>query len=95
MLLTDLAKFESVSQKLQLSMGITLCDVRILFDKLLSGFNDIDSCSTHLRADANIVQSPQFENGIVKMLDGREIKMLTSEKKALPRFATQPQTSVA
>ena len=53
-------KFESVTKKIQ-NPEITMKDVRILFDCLIS---DFPSMASYISPDANIAHSPDFENGI-------------------------------
>lgn len=75
-LMTHLKKFQSVTLKLQ-EEAITLHDVRILFDKLVI---DYPAMETHLSSTANIVQSPSFESGVVKIIAGMEDTLDIFEK---------------
>lgn len=67
----DLAKFNAVSLLLQKRDGsINLSDVRALFDKLIRDFGA--DFKQYLAKDAEIVCSPQFEDAIVKAIEGLE-----------------------
>ena len=60
------ANLKSVTLALQRS-NIDLHDARILFDSLLEDY-DNEVFQKYLEADANIVHSPNFERGVVKIL---------------------------
>ena len=86
-LVNDFKKFESVSKKLQ-SGGANRLDLkkaRILFDGLINDFGTKYALS-HLRNDSKIVTNPEFENGIIKILDCREHDLNREEKEACSIF---------
>ena len=61
-----LKDFESVNKALQ-GDGISLLSARILFDSLILSYPEMES---YLKADAEIVYSPDFERAAVKYLNG-------------------------
>ena len=86
-LVSNLKKFESVSKTLQ-GAGpnrLDLLQVRTLFDKLIADFGELYPL-THIRRDASIINNPDFENGILKILDGREAAMTRAEEIACAIF---------
>lgn len=87
-LLSDLEKFLSVSKKLQ---SVSMRDARFLFDKLLDEFKEEGSCVKHLSVGADVITDPDFENGIVKVQNGRENELSIVEKKLMTRFLRAPQ----
>ena len=66
-LIENCANLKSVTLALQRS-NIDLHDAGILFDSLLED-NDNEVFQKYLEADANIVHSPNFEGGIVQILN--------------------------
>ncbi len=90
-LVSNLKKFESVSKTMQ-GAGpnrLNLLQVRTLFDKLVADFGEKYPL-THIRRDATIINNPNFENGILKILDGREDEMTRAEKSACAIFLKDP-----
>ena len=86
-LVSNLKKFESVSKTLQ-GAGpnrLDLLQVRTLFDKLVADFGG-QYPLTHIRRDATIINNLNFENGILKILDGREAAMTRVEEIACEIF---------
>ena len=80
LLAKELTKFHSISLLLQKKDGtISLADVRDLFDGLIQDFGH--EFRHYLAPDSEIVNNPDFENGIVKVLKGSAIS--TMEKIAL------------
>ena len=59
-----------------------LKQVRSLFDEVL----ELHPEMTRLRPDAKLVQAPDFENAIVKVLDGEESTLTDQEKEKLSAF---------
>ena len=97
-LLTHLKIFESVSKALQ-SGGTerkTLADARVLFDGLIKYVEEIDrndpfygASIDHLKTNHEIVNNPDFENGIIKIQNGQE-NALTREEKSAVRIFLKP-----
>jgi hypothetical protein len=85
-LLEHLKKLDSVSKVLQ-DNEINMANVRVLFDQVV---DDYPVMSSHLRASAKIVQSPDFEGALVKIVNGG--KLTTSEARAMSRFEVDPDT---
>ena len=75
-LLKDLDEFEKITKQLQNS-DTNLSDVRAIFDAAIEQYPSLDF---YLKADAQIVHSPSFESGIVKLLDD-EVEQLTEMEK--------------
>ena len=78
-LLQNLKKFESVNRKLQ-EEKINMLKVRVLFDSLV---NDFPSTESALSAQADIVESKDFENAIVKCIRGEEHALSIREKESI------------
>ncbi|POM57552.1 Hypothetical protein PHPALM_37916, partial [Phytophthora palmivora] len=81
-LLTQLADVESVSKKLQ-TEDLTLLDARDLLDGLMEiqpSFNN------YLAPRADIVHSPDFGSGAVKVLGGQSKRLPRAERTALQPF---------
>jgi hypothetical protein len=74
--LKDLEEFEKITKQLQNSDTI-LSDVRAIFDAAIEQY---PSLNFYLEADAQIVHSPSFESGIVKLLDD-EVDQLTERER--------------
>lgn len=83
----DLKEFESATKDLQDSKR-TLLEVRAIFDILLEKY---PSMFYYISSDSNFVQSPLFENGIVKVLSERYDEISLEEKALLEPFL-QPNT---
>ena len=69
--------FESVNKKLQ-EETISLLYVRKLFDGLI---NEYPIASTYLDKNVSIIHNKEFENLIVKMIDGDIDDLNHTEKK--------------
>jgi hypothetical protein len=92
-LVEALSMFESVSKSLQCggTERKTLSQCRTLFDGLIDTFERYPDrrlrCRLdHLRPDADIVNDPYFESGIVKIQEGRERSLCRNEKHAVRAF---------
>ena len=70
---------ESINKKLQAD-DTTLADVRALFDHVIDSF---PTATPRLQPDANIVHSPDFESGLVKLQLGNNNALSRSERIAL------------
>ncbi|KAL4123790.1 hypothetical protein PRIC2_009636 [Phytophthora ramorum] len=81
-LLNDLKKIESVSKGLQAD-NVSLLDVRVWFDGLIAIKSHY---ATYLGPRANIVHSPDFESGCVRVLEGKASRLTRGEKSALRSF---------
>ncbi|KAL4146796.1 hypothetical protein PRNP1_009828 [Phytophthora ramorum] len=81
-LLNDLKKIESVSKALQAD-NVSLLDVRVWFDGLIAIKSHY---ATYLGPRANIVHSPDFESGCVRVLEGKASRLTRGEKSALRSF---------
>eukprot|EP00834_Sanchytrium_tribonematis_P004403 NODE_214_length_12495_cov_0.543078.p7 type:complete len:121 gc:universal NODE_214_length_12495_cov_0.543078:10153-9791(-) len=62
---------------------LTLSDVSALFDGIIALY---PSMISHLSPSSEIVQSPIFENAVVKVLDNEEHKLSYEEKLVLKPF---------
>jgi len=72
-LMIQLKEFESVTKALQCD-ELDIAEARALFDGIIEKY---PSTKKYLSSDSKIIHSPNFENGIVKILNS-EIKGLTS-----------------
>lgn len=90
-LLEDLDSLQLATQRLQ-SEALTLSSVRGIFDEILV---DFPSLRSRLGPDACIVESPTFEAAVVKVQNGSERCLTSSERSALTHAARieaeQPQ----
>lgn len=77
--MTHFSRFQSITVNLQAD-EITLSQVRFYFESICEDYPDM---LTHLSPTANIVQSPIFEQGLCKILDGREQSLSPTEKQAV------------
>ena len=86
-LVEELQKFESCSKILQngSNQRLNLLDARNLFDGLVEDFGTKYPLS-HLRKDSTIIENPDFEKGVVKILDGRENELTRAEEIAVSIF---------
>ncbi|EGZ29153.1 hypothetical protein PHYSODRAFT_246329 [Phytophthora sojae] len=85
-LLGELKDVESVSKALQ-GADANLLDVRVWFDGLIAAK---PSYARYLAPRADIVHSPDFEAGCVKVLKGQAKRLTRVEKAALERFLAAP-----
>ncbi|GMF41646.1 unnamed protein product [Phytophthora fragariaefolia] len=76
--------------KLQHKDGVTLRDVRVLFDKLLDEFESAGACSKHLAVASKVVAVPDFENAVVKVQEGRSRELSKVEEQAIQRLLGSP-----
>ena len=72
---------------------LNLADVRTLFDAIIVK-HDIFSGS-QINSTHSIVHSPDFENGIVKIINNEEVSMTSSEKKACKMFRIEEEPVAA
>ncbi|ETN15136.1 hypothetical protein PPTG_22082 [Phytophthora nicotianae INRA-310] len=77
-----LKSVESVAKALQ-GRDVDLLDVRQWFDELIALKPQFE---THLGSRAEIVHSPDFESGCVRVLRGRQNRLTRAEKTALGPF---------
>lgn len=78
----DLKKLESVNKKLQ-TESLSLHDVRLLFDHVIKHFPDT---AAWLSPTASLVKFPGFENGVVKLLSGKQSKLSRTERAAVAKL---------
>ena len=83
-LLDDMAQFESITKKLQEST-ISLSDVRSLFDTVIESY---PTMNYYLADDAQIVHCPEFESGIVTLIDGNVDELSETQINQLKVFDT-------
>ena len=76
--MAGLKDFESVAKALQLEES-TVSLARSMFDKVLEKYPN-PVIEERLRADASIVQNPNFETGIAKIQDGHADQLTELEK---------------
>ena len=67
----EFQSLKSITLALQ-AQSTDMVAVRMLFDGALSKFPNLDEKSLYLSPDSEIVHSPHFEAGLVKIQDGRE-----------------------
>ena len=87
LLTENLTKINSVTLTLQRERGITLSDIRTLFNSLISKFPDMEH---HLSTSAKVVRNKDFENGIVKCLK-KHSELTMSEKVARRKIERDTQ----
>ncbi|OWY94655.1 hypothetical protein PHMEG_00035555, partial [Phytophthora megakarya] len=85
LLLQELRDIESVNKALQGS-DVDLLDVREWFDELITAK---PQCAHYLGPRADVVHSPGFESGCVRVLRGRSDRLTLAEKAALQPFAVE------
>ncbi|ETK87766.1 hypothetical protein L915_07844, partial [Phytophthora nicotianae] len=92
-LLDELKAFESSSKKLQSAEGLSLLDVRDIFDALITEHSGVES---YLAADAAIVQQPEFEDACISVLMGKADTLTEQQRALLLPFAapTSPRQGV-
>ncbi|POM64907.1 Hypothetical protein PHPALM_19499, partial [Phytophthora palmivora] len=90
-LLNDLKKIESVSKALQAD-NVSFLDVRVWFDGLIA---IKPHYATYLGPRANIVHSPDFESGCVRVLEGKASRLTLGEKSALRPFCCEDASDQA
>lgn len=84
----QLRDFESVSKELQRDPTPTISDVRAYFDCLMLTY----PVGKHLSPDAKIIHSVNFENGLLKILERKELE--EDEEEAVKMFKL-PDVAVA
>ncbi|ETN13945.1 hypothetical protein PPTG_08618 [Phytophthora nicotianae INRA-310] len=82
-LFKELKDVEFVAKALQ-GRDVDLQDVRQWFDELIALKSQFE---THIGSRAEIVHSPDFESGCVRVLSGRQDRLTRAEKTALGPFA--------
>ena len=88
LLTENLTKNNSVTLTLQREHGVSLSDIRTLFDGLISKFLDMEH---HLSISAEVFQNKDFENGIVKYLEKKHSELTMSEKVDLRKLERDKQ----
>ncbi|OWZ06336.1 hypothetical protein PHMEG_00021418 [Phytophthora megakarya] len=78
----DLKKLESVNKKLH-TESLSLHDVRLLFDHVIKHF---PGTAAYLSPTASLVKFPDFENGVVTLLSGKQSKLSRSERVAVAKL---------
>lgn len=81
-LMKDLQEFESTTKLLQNS-DCNLSEVRGIFDAICLIYPDMEF---YLDKNAQIVHTPDFENGIVKLIDGNDSGLEMEEEEILELF---------
>jgi DNA-binding transcriptional ArsR family regulator len=85
-----MSKFQSVTMQLQKD-GIDMHEVRVLFDAIIAEHPNL---SRHLSPTADIVHSPHFESGLVKVSrDGDNCSLSRPEKLALEKLKIDRTTN--
>ena len=84
-LMKNLNELEAITKKLQ-EQSCTLSDVRAIFDMAIESFPCTEQ---YLSANAEIVHSPDFESGIVKIIDENAEDLTELEKGAVEVFSRQ------
>lgn len=77
-----LTMFESVNKALQ-QETTTLLDIRLLFDSLIRRNNNL---TKYLSQDSDIIMHKNFENAIVKIIEGKETALTEPEKYIMQPF---------
>ena len=90
-LFTNIKEFEAATKLLQDENNISLADVRSIFDSLLQlqFVANSDFGKKHLLPNSRIVQSPEFETGIVKLCNSDADSLSYVEKDALKDFIVE------
>ena len=82
-LMTYMENLESVNKCLQ-KKSTNILQVLVLFEGL---FNMYPTMSSHLAPNAEIVHSPSFETGIIKIMNNQSMSMPDEEKNQTSLFA--------
>ncbi|KAE9044027.1 hypothetical protein PR003_g3169 [Phytophthora rubi] len=90
-LLEELKAFESSSKKLQSADGLSLLDVRDIFDALIVEHPGLEG---YLGSDAAIIHHPEFEDACVTVLMGKA-NSLTQQQRTLLLPFEAPATPAA
>ncbi|OWY99028.1 hypothetical protein PHMEG_00030046 [Phytophthora megakarya] len=86
--LDSLMLLEDSTQRLQ-RKDLTLLTARDIFDEALIDFPEL---ADRLKADANIVESTNFEAAVVKIMNGLEKDLSSEEIEAAVRLLKEPNT---
>ena len=70
---------DSVTLALQRE-SIDLSSTRLLFDEVVNRVPELDMDMKYLAPNASIIASPNFENGVIKILDKNEANLTIREK---------------
>ncbi|KAK1932283.1 hypothetical protein P3T76_012277 [Phytophthora citrophthora] len=81
-LLDDMEILEVATKRLQ-ERNLTLLSARDILDETTVDFPDLED---RLRIDGNIVESPAFETGVVKIVQGQENQLTSEEGIAVARL---------
>ncbi|ETK79678.1 hypothetical protein L915_14486, partial [Phytophthora nicotianae] len=84
----DLKNLESVNKKLQTST-VSLLDVRALFDHVIKHYPGTE---LYLSPTASLVKFPDFENGVVKLMAGKENTLTRGERAAVVKLLHTSET---
>ena len=87
-LIAKVEAWETATIELQ-SEKVTMLDARATFDALISACRD---AADHIGSEANIIQSKDFENGLVK-LQSKRYQMLTPEEERMMRPFKKPEVA--
>ncbi|ETP42339.1 hypothetical protein F442_10751 [Phytophthora nicotianae P10297] len=68
---------------------VSLLDVRALFDHVIKHYPGTDLC---LSPTASLVKFPDFENGIVKLMAGKENTLTRGERAAVVKLQQTTDT---
>ena len=82
-LIQNLEQIQSVTLALQKSKGITLADVRYLFDSLIEKFPVLDSYHSK---NGEIVAHKKLENGLVAIIDSKTNELTPEETSSVKDF---------
>ena len=88
-LMAHFKKFESITKNLQ-QQGLTPDVVRPVFEAAIEDYPEMDE---HLGETATIVCNPDFENGLVKVMNGRYGSMTADIKAATERLEIERSES--
>lgn len=81
-LMGHLKKFQSITKCLQ-RKGVSAKEVRLVFDAIIDDYPEMDE---YLDSNANIVNNPDFENGLFKIMSKEIASMSSAEKRATSRL---------
>jgi hypothetical protein len=94
LLLRELSEIDEITVKLQaddMNMSLT----RSYFDQLMGRPRYGSFMSKYLARDAKIIESPDFENAIVKVMRGEEASLTEAEKASIHPFLKPISTNLA
>ncbi len=84
-----LQELDVVTKELQRE-NLDLADVRILFDNVIEEYSE---SAHYLSSNASIVHTPDFETGLVKLLDSQESLLTDNESHAVRDFQVKTTSS--